>query len=125
MLPDPVVPMDGASGRMEQPAPVAQEERGEAGADLGDLSLANVAQTSVPVNVALIRVLEKYRHIFPANPKLVPAWNRAKLQLPLTDSNCKPHAAKQRRYSPGETVMIPSEVEKQKNAGTIRRCQSA
>ena len=50
--------------------------------------MANIAQTSVPVNAALIGVLEKYRHVFPANPKIVPACNRAKLQLPLTNSNC-------------------------------------
>ena len=83
MLLDPVVSVDGASGRMEQPAPVAQEEGGEVGADV-DFSLANIAQTSVPVKAALIRVLEKYRHVFQANPKIVPACNRAKLQLPLT-----------------------------------------
>ena len=53
LLLGPVVPVDGASGRMEQPAPAAQEERGEVGADVVDLSLANIAQTSVPVKSAL------------------------------------------------------------------------
>ena len=74
---------------------------------------------------ALIRALEKYRHVFPVNPKIVPACNRAKFQLPLTDSSCTPHAAKQRRYSPEEMVMIQSEVAKQQKAGTIRRSESA
>ena len=125
MLLDPVMPVDSAMGRKEQPAPVTQEEGGGAGADVVDLTQANIAQTSAPVKAALTRVLEKYRHVFPANPKIVPACNRAKLQLPLTDSSCKPHAAKQRRYSPEETAMIQGEVEKQKKAGTIRRSQSA
>ena len=108
MLLDPVVPGDGASGRMEQPAPVAQEQGGEVGTDVVDLSLTNIAQTSVSVKTALIRVLDKYGHVFPENPNIVPTCNRAKLQLPLTESNCKPHAAKQRRYTPEETVMIQS-----------------
>ena len=95
MLLDPVVPVDGASGRKEQPAPVAQEEGSESGADVVYLSLAKIAQTSTPVTAAPIRALEKYRHVFPANLKIVPACNLSMLQLPLTDSNCEPHAEKQ------------------------------
>ena len=49
MLRDPVELVDGAPGRKEQPAPMAQEEGGEVGADVVDLSLANIAQTSAPV----------------------------------------------------------------------------
>ena len=44
--------------------------------------MANIAQTSTPVKEALIRALEKYRYVFPVNPKIVPAYNRGKLQLP-------------------------------------------
>ena len=63
--------------------------------------------------------------MFPVNPKNVPACNRAKLQLPPIDSNCAPHAAKQRWFSPEETTMIQIEVAKRKKAGTIRRSQFA
>ena len=122
---DPVVPVDGASGGKEKPAQAAREEGGDVGADVVDLSLANIAQTSAPVKTARLRMLAKYRHVFPANPKIVPACNHSKLELLLTDSNCKPHTAKQRRYSPEETAIRQSEVGKQKKAGTIRRSQSA
>ena len=122
---DPVVPVDGASGGKEKPAQAAREEGGDVGADAVDLSLANIAQTSAPVKTARLRMLAKYRHVFPANPKIVPACNHSKLELLLTDSNCKPHTAKQRRYSPEETAIRQSEVGKQKKAGTIRRSQSA
>ena len=63
--------------------------------------------------------------MFPVNPKSVPACNRAKLQLPPIDSNCAPHAAKQRWLSQEETTMIQIEVAKRKKAGTTRRSQSA
>ena len=79
----------------------APPERGRrAGACEVDLSQANIAQTSGQVKYALLRLLERYRHVFPANPKIVPACNRAKLQLPLVNNSCSPHEAKQRRYSP-------------------------
>ena len=58
------------------------------------------------------------------NPNIFLACNFAKLQLPLTDSSCKPHTANQRRYSPERTVMIPSEGQKQKKAGAIHRSHS-
>ena len=62
--------------------------------------------------------------MFPVNPKLVQACNREKLQLLLTETSCTPHTAKPQRYPPEKTVMIPSEVAKQKKAGTTGRSQS-
>ena len=127
MLLDPVGQADGTSEMKEQSVLVAPEERvgEEVDADGVDLSLANIAQTSAPVKKALIRALERYRHVFPVNPKIVRACNRAMLQLPLVNRSCTPHAAKQQRYPPEDTVMIQSEVAKQRKAGTIRRSQSA
>ena len=127
MLLDPVGQADGTSEMKEQSVLVAPGGRAgeEADADGVDLSLANIAQTSAAVKEALIRALEKYRRVFPVNPKIVPTCSRAKLQLPRINSSCTPHATKQRRYSPEETVTIQSEVAKQQKAGTIRRSQSA
>ena len=124
---DPVAQAGGTSEMKEQSVLVAPEARVGEGADADgvDVPLPNIAQTSVPVKEALIRALEKYRHVFPVNPKIVPACNRAKLQLPLINNSCTPHASIQRRYSPEETVMIQSEVAKQQKEGTLRRSQSA
>ena len=90
-----------------------------------DLTQANIAQTNTAVKDALMRLLEKYRPAFPANPKVVPACNQAKMQLPIENSHCTPHAAKQRRYSLEETAMTQSEIMKLKKAGAIRKSHSA
>ena len=61
----------------------------------------------------------------PGEPEKCAGVQPPKLQLPLIDSNCTAHAAKQRRRSPEETTIIQIEVAKRKKAGTIRRSQSA
>ena len=88
-----------------------------------DLSQANKAQTSTAMKNAPTQLLEKYRPVFPANPTIVPACNR-KLQLPFIDSNCIPHAAKQRGYTPDETSTIQSEISKSTAALVILRSHS-
>lgn len=120
MLCDPAWPAEsdetGAGGIAGSPAqstpPARPGEEESGGTGELDLSQANIARTSIPVKIALMTLLETYRLAFPANPKMVPACNRAKMQLPLANSSCTPHAAKQRRYSPEETAMIQSEITK-------------
>ena len=48
MLLDPVVSVDGAAGRMEQPAPVAREEGGVVGPDVVDLSWPTSLRRAYP-----------------------------------------------------------------------------
>ena len=90
-----------------------------------DLAQVNIAQTSTTVKAVLVRLLERCRRVFPANFEIVPACNRDKLQSPLANNSCTPHAANQRRYSPEETAMIQSEITKLMRSGAIRRLHSA
>lgn len=48
--------------------------------------------------------------VFPIDPKRVPACIDGKLELPLIIEFCTPFAAKQRRFSPQERVMIRAEI---------------
>lgn len=96
----PTVPADSTSEVKEQSVPVAPEERvgEEADVDMVDLLVSNIAQTIAPRKEVIIRELDKYRSVFPANPTIV--HNSAKFQLPLTDSSRTPQATNQRRHSP-------------------------
>ena len=128
MLCDPAYPASsdtaGAGSKIGSPAQSAQRTSpGEDSASAGevDFTQVNITQTKTAVKGALMRLLERYRPVFAANPKVVTACNQAKMQLPLVDSKCTPHAAKQSRYSPEETAMKQSEITELKKAGTIRR----
>ena len=90
-----------------------------------DLSQANIAQMSTTMKNAPTQLLEKYRLVLPANPTIIPACNRAKLQLLLVRNNFTPHAAKQGRYSPEATSVIQSEISKLTATGAICRSHSA
>lgn len=50
--------------------------------DVVDLSLTNIEQTSAPAKGTLTRLLKRYRHVCPTNPKIIAACNGMKLQLP-------------------------------------------
>lgn len=63
------------------------------GADVVGLAPINIAQTSSPVKAAVVRLLETYRHEFPASPNNVPACNHAKLQVSHVTNNCRPTVA--------------------------------
>lgn len=67
------------AGSVGRPTPASTEETREAGAEEVDLAQANTAKTSATVEVSLMRLLERYHHVFSANPKIVRGCNRGKL----------------------------------------------
>lgn len=91
-----------------------------------DLSEANIGQLSSRVKDELMSLLRTYRDkgLFALDPKKVDACKGPPMELPLMDEQCVPFADKQRRWSPQETKMIQTEVEKNVAAGVIRRSTS-
>ena len=83
---------------------------------------ANLGQLSVDQKQQLGDVLQEYidAGLFPSDPKHVPACLNGELTLPLIDESCRPVAAKQRRFSPEETLMIREEIQKMLDRGIIR-----
>lgn len=71
-------------------------------------------------------IQRKYRakDLFALDPKNVAVCNGLPMELPLVDEDAPPFAAKQRRYSPEEVVMIQEEIQKMLAAGVIQRSTS-
>lgn len=91
-----------------------------------NLAEANMGQLNPRIKRELMDLLTTYRDkgLFALNPKSVKPCKGAPMELPLIDEFCTPFAAKPRRWSPEEVIMIQSEVEKLEKAEVIRRSTS-
>lgn len=91
-----------------------------------DVKDANMGQLGALQKHQLVEVLSAFIEdgLFPIDPKRVPACIDGELELPLINEFCTPFAAKQRRFSPEERVMIQAEIKKLLDRGIIRRSMS-
>ena len=78
-----------------------------------------------PCGASYLLNVEEIPPRVPAEPEKCAGVQPPKLQLPLIDSHRTPHAEKQRRGSPEETIIIQIDLANRKKVGTIRRSQSA
>jgi len=74
----------------------------------------------------LLDVLQTVRDkgFFVLDPKKAPICKGPPIELPFIDESAPPYQAKQRRYFPEETSMIPAEIKKMVDAGIICRSSS-
>ena len=91
-----------------------------------DVREANLGNLGALEKDQLIDVLSLFieEGLFPIDPKRVPTCVDGELELPLINEFCTPFAAKQRRFSPEERVMIRAEIQKLLDRGIIRRSMS-
>ncbi|CAB1099388.1 unnamed protein product [Ectocarpus sp. CCAP 1310/34] len=90
-----------------------------------DVSMARTGQTSPATRERLLKLLYKFRSLFPKNTKVVKIKHGRKVGLPLIDEDVTPIACKAQRWSPPMADILMKQLNQGLAAGTFRLSTSS